>query len=326
MLEWHFSRHLSVEANALYRELHYNNEDPPGPRDAVVTWEYPILVKYRLSSFPLGRTSLRPFIESGASFRATGNLNQANPSHHGVSAGAGLELPVDKFLIAPTLRYTRWAADTNGVPSRPDQLELLVGFSGSAKSDPPGLRRINLGTVVGVNLLPDYNASTVTTPLNGTLLDGTPLMGYVTQSVRAGPRSFLIGLALEVEVAKGFSAEFDAIFQQIRQRYSVSSDVNGTASKFSGNYSYNSWEFPFLAKYTWPAVPLRRARLVPFLEAGPSFRTLATGTSAGLAAGVGTSSPWGLVKLRLGIRYSRWQSNNIEVKADELDLLMGFTF
>ncbi len=134
MLGWNFSQHLSVEGNALYRELHYDNLDPAGPRDAVVIWEFPILAKYQFSNYKLGNASLRPFVEAGPSFRATGNLNQSNPSHRGVSAGIGFGFQVRKMLIAPTLRYTRWAADTNFLAlSRPDQLELLVNFSSSSK-------------------------------------------------------------------------------------------------------------------------------------------------------------------------------------------------
>ena len=189
MWEWHFSEHVSLEADGLYREMHYNNEDPPGPRDAVVTWEFLVLAKYRFSSYRFGGASVRPFLEAGGSFRAAGNLNQANPSHQGATAGAGFEFPVRKFMIVPTLRYTRWAADTNGVRSRPDQLELLVGFSRFAKADAPDVTRISLGAMLGLNSLTESNRVTANTIFTGNLRDGTPVFGYATYSSRPGPRA-----------------------------------------------------------------------------------------------------------------------------------------
>ena len=73
--------------------------------NTVVTWQFPVLVKYK---FPLGRLS--PFLEGGPSFRSAGNLNRSDPSHVGVSAGVGVEAQWRRLRIAPRVRYTRWAA------------------------------------------------------------------------------------------------------------------------------------------------------------------------------------------------------------------------
>ncbi|HEY7210564.1 MAG TPA: outer membrane beta-barrel protein [Bryobacteraceae bacterium] len=129
ILEWRFSPHFSVEGDGLFRELRY--EGSGGNHNPTVTWEFPVLAKYRFRA-----SRLQPFIEAGPAFRTTGNLN-ANPSHLGVAAGAGLGLRFSRLTIEPTLRYTRWQPDPSpyGIESRPDQIELLAAFSYSPGSD-----------------------------------------------------------------------------------------------------------------------------------------------------------------------------------------------
>lgn len=168
MLEWNFRPHVSFEVNGLFRELRFEDLNA-GAHNPTVTWEFPILAKYRLST---GWSSLRPFVEAGPSFRTTGNLS-ANPSHVGISGGAGFDLRLHQINIAPTLRYTRWAQDSRpfGIQSRPDQLEFLVGFSHIAISDRrPFGERFSVGAVLGTNLLGDYNttSSTANEALGGT--------------------------------------------------------------------------------------------------------------------------------------------------------------
>ena len=73
MVETPIGERLSIEVDGLYRRLRYEN-DP----SVVVTWEIPVLAKYRLST-----RTLVPFVEGGPSFRVAGNLNSTNPSHYG---------------------------------------------------------------------------------------------------------------------------------------------------------------------------------------------------------------------------------------------------
>jgi len=117
------TKHLVLEANGLYRRLHFKD----GPQ-VVVTWQIPVLAKYRFSA-----PGVRPFVEAGPSFRLTGNLNGARPSHYGITAGLGAEKQVSGLKIAPVLRYTRWAADGKRASvlalTNTNQVELLVGFS-----------------------------------------------------------------------------------------------------------------------------------------------------------------------------------------------------
>ena len=84
---------LSVEIDALYRPMNLTmaGVSPDGSLNSispatVVTWQFPALVKY---SF--GSTAVRPFIEAGPSFRASGNLNDASPSTYGATGGIGVE-------------------------------------------------------------------------------------------------------------------------------------------------------------------------------------------------------------------------------------------
>jgi hypothetical protein len=128
-------RNFSFAADALYKPLHYKMSASFYPDRSigyapatVVTWQFPLLVRYHFST---GTT--RPFLEGGASLRTAGNLNQTNPSNHGFSAGLGLETKWGATSFAPNVRYTRWAKDrypwSHDVQTRPDQLEFMIRFS-----------------------------------------------------------------------------------------------------------------------------------------------------------------------------------------------------
>jgi hypothetical protein len=129
VMEWPASKRVSLEAAALYRALHYN-ETQFGPRDTVVTWELPFLLKYSFKPTP----GLHPFVEVGPAFRTSGNLNSTNPSHTGLAAGAGLSIHLHFLDLVPSLRYTRWRTDTDLLyRSKSDQVELLVEVTHTSK-------------------------------------------------------------------------------------------------------------------------------------------------------------------------------------------------
>jgi hypothetical protein len=154
MIEWRFRPRYSLEVDGMYRELHVTwatvlsdgtlNSVSPSP---VVTWEFPILAKYRF-----GSGKMRPFVEAGPSFRTTGNLN-FSPSHYGAAAGFGGETRWHGLKFAPVVRYTRWARERHGESFghlQPNQVEFLVGVSRASESiaNPVG-RRLSLGVVAG---------------------------------------------------------------------------------------------------------------------------------------------------------------------------------
>lgn len=131
MVEIDIHKNVSLEVDGIYRALHATVSSSEGRvRFAVLTWEFPVLAKYkfRLS----GR--VKPLVELGPSFRADGNPNGPPPSHYGVTGGIGVEARFGKLKISPAARYTRWAegsagnADWSGGPFL-NQVQLLVGFS-----------------------------------------------------------------------------------------------------------------------------------------------------------------------------------------------------
>ena len=110
-LEYRLLGNFSLEGDVLYRELHLEvglagpnrvNSVSPSP---VVTWELPLMAKYRFHWWKAD-----PFVEAGPAFRPTSNLN-ANPSHYGATAGFGLAMRWKQFELAPMVRYSRWIRD-----------------------------------------------------------------------------------------------------------------------------------------------------------------------------------------------------------------------
>ena len=126
MLESGLSKSLSLEVDGLYRPLILSE----GQRATVLTWEFPVLAKYRLSAH-----GTRPFVELGPSFRTAGNLSGTNPSRYGVTSGAGVEARTRWLTVSPAFRFTRWTVDPVGDMFSPhtytirNRAELLVGFS-----------------------------------------------------------------------------------------------------------------------------------------------------------------------------------------------------
>src|SRR4051812_31587758 len=95
--------------------------------------------------------------------------------------------------MSPEIRYTRWAADnvTNGANTGPNQIELLMGFSyGRLDRFQPFGKRLSIGAVVGVNLLPDYRRVSPVT--------FGPPTDPLTSTYRSGAHSFLVGPLIDI--------------------------------------------------------------------------------------------------------------------------------
>jgi hypothetical protein len=124
-LEVGLQRSFSAEIDGLFRPLHGNDG---GTRFATLTWEFPVLAKYRFTM-----PKARPFVELGPSFRSSGNIEIAKPSSYGVSGGAGIEFGHRRLKVAPTIRYTRWAADnvkfTDVGHAFQNEAQVLLGIS-----------------------------------------------------------------------------------------------------------------------------------------------------------------------------------------------------
>jgi hypothetical protein len=328
MLEYALPGNLSVEGDALWRELHLTVAfvEPnrvlyavsPSP---VVTYELPLMVKYRFHW-----AIADPFLEAGPSFRPTTNLN-ANPSHYGLSAGMGLTARWRQFEIAPMLRYTRWVRDrpfTNSAESESDQLEFLLRVSGHPRSAwHPLSQRIALGLVGGTTVLHDVpTSSTAFTSL--LVPTGSGGYTYLRQSGTAyvsGSGASLLGPALEATLPKHIFLEVDAEHHSIEvSRRSVLS--NGDVfDSFSGAEG-RTLEFPVLGKYKFTA-----GRVKPFVEAGPSFRLLTENSSLfGISGGAGLELRRKTLKIAPALRFTHWgpqgdHSPSTEIIVNQVEFL-----
>jgi hypothetical protein len=328
ILEYGLNGNLSIEGDALYRELHLTvafvepsrvlNSVSPSP---VVTWELPLMVKYRFHE-----SKVDPLVEAGPAFRPTTNLN-ANPSHYGITAGIGLATRWKQFEIAPMLRYSRWIHDrrlSNLAASKSDQLELLISITSRPRSAwHPLSQRIALGVIGGTTLFHD-----VPTSLSAATFSQIPAVTGVTYQPGttsvSGSHAFLIGPALEASLLKRFFVEVDAIYHPIEvSRRSVLS--NGIVfDSFSGAEG-RTWEFPVLSKYKF-----RAGRVRPFVELGPSFRLLTENSSlVGLSAGGGLEVRLRSVKIAPALRFTHWgpqgaHSPSTEIILNQVELSTGF--
>jgi hypothetical protein len=287
-LEVHFPWNLSVEADALHRNLQLSIRFvryAPGVSQSPATlrtqtpWEFPLLAKYR---FPI--LNLRPFVESGPSFRPAGN--GTGLSHVGITAGAGLEMRIGALNISPEARYTHW--DRISTFARPDQVEVLVGFDWSSFVFRPGDfgRRITLGAIAGVGAGSDFR------PASSTL--------YVEHPES---NSLIAGVSVEVSLPKRLSLEVDGMYRPLHATdVPVPSYVEGRSVRFATL----TWEFPILAKYRFSASGAR-----PFVEMGPSFRAIgnleiAPPSHYGITAGAGVEFAIARLKISPAVRFTRW--------------------
>ena len=316
-LEIHWSQRISLRVEALNKPLHYQdaaefNQDnvPIGfAPNTVVTWQFPVLVKYK---FPLGRLS--PFLEGGPSFRLAGNLNRSDPSHVGVSAGVGVEAQWRRLRIAPRVRYTRWAEDALDLVARtrPDQLEFLAGFSYVPASDSYPLgRRISVGAVIASTVSADFRESTET---HGP----TALVVRIT----SGPRVIVVGPMVEFQLASSLSIEVNALTRSLRgvTRFFDAGRHRFTQIPFSTG---GIWEFPVLLKHR-----LTKSSVRPFLALGPSFRLPKRGLSIfGVTAGAGVELQLRRIKIAPGVRYTRWgPGESPGVSRNQVQILAGISF
>ena len=341
MLDVTLPLHFSVEVDGLYHELEFTqsavlpkgtlNSVSPAP---VVTWEFPILAKYRFSL-----PALSPFIEAGPSFRAAGNLNGTSPSNHGLTIGAGIEKQLWKIRVAPQLRYTRWTRDTGGYPvTKPDQLELLVGFSANSGPDwHPWGHRVSFGAVLGTNLTDDFRNISFGDTIEAFAPNGTATYTRATFLSYSGPKSFLAGPMIDLQLPHQLSLEVDAIHRPVKSVNKVI--VPGGSSSFpvddfSSSYTVTTWQFPVLAKCKF-AFPFAEHFPKLFVEAGPSFRLSQQVKSGylsnyGVTGGLGIAAHVRALKIAPVVRYSHWGSDNppgsSETLRNEVQLLIGFSF
>lgn len=257
-LGWQFNDRFAVEGSAIYRRLRIELFGP------TVTWQFPIMAKYRFANSPVA-----PFLEAGPTFRTTGNRN-TEPSHTGMSAGAGLDLQWGVVRISPTLRYTRWARDRETMrgnpPSKQDQVEVLVYLSSAPTTNyrPLG-KRYSVGFIAGGML------NSPAQPVDNVF--GTE-QGDLPFSISTTSRPYIVGPHFEILLSERWGLTAAATYRPMRVNQTFEGSIPGPggnpleAPRRQERFTMAAiWQFPVLAKFRFSG---DRAR--PFFEAGPSFR------------------------------------------------------
>jgi hypothetical protein len=328
---------LSLEVDALHREMRSRQSlsiAPPVtlPNGIVMgsygtykqthsSWEFPILAKYRFTL-----PGLKPFVEAGPALRPAGT--GTGLTHHGVAAGAGVEMRLRGFNIAPQLRYTRWAqTNWNWLAAQPNQLEFLVGFSRPSTSAWPTAfgHRVSIGALAGIALTDDLRSSSG----SATILPGeslTNILGGSGWREVSDKRGLAAGLSVELGVTKELSIEVDGLYRPL---HATSSGMGG-----SSHFAVLTWEFPALVKYK-----LAERAVSPFVALGPSFRASGNTNGArpsyfGAAAAAGVETRLGRLKLSPQLRYTRWAqdrnagytSDSPQTKLNEATAMIGVSF
>ena len=117
---------MAIEIDALYRSYDFRNA---GVGASGSSWEFPVLIKHRLSS-----GLVRPYFDAGVSFSRLSDIKISSLNHrsnYGVVVGGGVEFNLFLIKVSPEIRYTGWAFrnfDDPQVQSNRNQLTVLFGF------------------------------------------------------------------------------------------------------------------------------------------------------------------------------------------------------
>lgn len=312
---------LSLEVNALHRNLKLQSRFllPDGSQlqrdtSTVTTWEYPMLLKYRMRMVG----AIRPFLEAGPSFRTRHNPAPTEPSQFGGTFGAGAEFRAGRIRISPAIRYTRWQYDGDypRIATKRDQLEFVTGISYATRMESwkVGSKHLGFGLIGG-------------TPFTGGLRAARPpdrideVQGYIG------------GLVFELEAYKRLSLEVNGLYRPFRaDRVSVGGPAGQAPRESRFEFTIITWQFPLLAKYSFRP----QSRISPFVEGGPSFRLSgnlngSSPSTAGLTAGGGFQTKYRAMKISPVLRYTRWAKDSTPslgflTRPTQVELLVSFTF
>jgi len=143
-------------------------------------------------------------------------------------------------------------------------------------------------------------------PLTGGLADSTAHEIDLIEHTFSNSHQYVVGAMVELRLPLGLALEADGLYRPINFSETIQV-VGGQTGHFSENIS--TWEFPALAKYRLP-FPLVK----PFIEAGPSFRTVGSNLSwlsgKGFAAGVGVELKVAKLRIAPALRYTHWGSDS----------------
>jgi hypothetical protein len=151
----------------------------------------------------------------------------------------------------------------------------------------------------------------------------------VTFISSSGPKSFIVGPTVEVDLPKNFSLEAAAVYRPVREHFQQLLSSGKTYSSVTGVNT--TWEFPVLAKYRF-SVPFEKS-FKPFVELGPSFRLpqgLYGASHYGIAAGAGVEARVVHLKIAPAFRFTEWAPDNpLAVRSasrHQVEFMTGFSF
>ena len=159
MVELQLPFGLGVEFDALYRREGYLASSdiilPTSANERANSWEFPILLKYRLA-FPL----VKPYVVAGYAPRViSGSINGISATcnaltqvctpvsyhtgadfnaSHGLVVGGGVQVGFRSLRLSPEVRYTRWnnnaisVSQAVDVQSTQNQIDVLLGIAWKA--------------------------------------------------------------------------------------------------------------------------------------------------------------------------------------------------
>ncbi len=128
-------------------------------------------------------------------------------------------------------------------------------------------QRLSFVVVGGTSLTPDFPPVYQSGPIDQS---GNP--GYEGKYF-GGPRSFILGALVEGHLSDRFSIEANVLHRpmKLRSRFHVTYPDGHAEDNDETRTVVRAWEFPVMFKYTLPAISAARVR--PFIEGGPAFRT-----------------------------------------------------
>jgi len=329
---------LSVEADALYRQVHlsslnttndiylFGEESFPtyGLSSRFNLWEFPVLAKYRLP-VPL----IKPYLEAGPSFRAVSASFADRISPYGITAGIGVETHLGPIRISPEVRFTHWGDDpANSNPhsaSYPNQVEVLTGFAlpstrPPAPVPPSGLSKyLSLGVKGGFPFTDAFLTDNYTA-----LARPNSIASY--QSHYAS-RGYLVGPSIEIRLPLNLSLEADALYRPMQ--LAASSGLAGLLlGQLPSLTTTHAWEFPITGKYHFHSRPAS-----PYLETGAAFRTVSSLgqylSPAGVVAGLGIEARVLHIRVAPEVRFIHWGKDAPDTsfsRRNQAEFLLGLSY
>lgn len=194
---------------------------------------------------------------------------------------------------------------------------LLISLLLLAPSTPLAAQVVEVGVIGGVAPTRDFANP------------GSNLSGFedIRTLYRVDAGGYLVGPTLAVKVSRNLFASIDALYRPLHYEQAaqvVQGQVTGWARA-----AVVTWQFPVLLRYEMPSDSVR-----PFVEFGPSFRTIGNLNSArpswfGTSIGVGVSFQKDDFLISPRVRYTRWLDDpaeaRVRTKSDQIELLVALT-